>query len=311
MEIEDGECMAILGPSGCGKSTLLRIIAGLEEQDQGDVFYGLENMANKWPRHRGIGVVFENFALYPRKTDFNVLSYFKLGNKKISAKEEEVRIKVAARILGVDLKALLDRRPEQLSGGEQQRVAIARCITRDPKLFLLDEPFSNLDAKMRNDYRIELKKLIKHFKITTVYVTHDQKEGVSLGDRIAVMSEGRIQQIGTYKQLYDKPANIFVAEFFGNEKYKAINLIPGEFLGKENKIIGVRPENTAISTERKDKMLEARVEKAQYDPALKKSIVSFNMGGFFYTALTDKKQLKPMDAVFIHFKKSVEFDKSF
>ncbi|NOZ29121.1 MAG: ABC transporter ATP-binding protein [Chloroflexi bacterium] len=224
--VHDGEAMSIVGPSGCGKSTLLRIIAGLEQPDRGRVLYDGRDMADVPPRDRGIGMVFQNYALYPHWDAYDNLGFF----FRLRKREREIapRVREAAEILGVDFKYLLARKPPTLSGGERQRVAVGRCIIRDPKLFLFDEPLSNLDAKLRSNTRVQIRRLLNRFRVTTIYVTHDQAEAVAMGDRIAVMREGRIVQVGTFRDLYDRPVNTFVASFFG---VPPMNFLSGRIQG--------------------------------------------------------------------------------
>mgnify|MGYP002031746007 FL=1 len=226
LDIKDGESIAILGPSGCGKSTMLRVIAGLimlETPNSGTIQYGEENWTELNAKDRRVGIVFQNYALYPHMHSKKNLGFF----FKMHKREEEVdeRVEVVSKMMGVGFDQLLERRPKALSGGQQQRVAIARCIVRDPTVFLFDEPLSNLDAKLRTRTRVEIKRLLRRFKITTVYVTHDQTEAQAMGDRIAVMQAGKIQQLGTYREIYDDPANMFVAGFVGAPP---MNLIPGK-----------------------------------------------------------------------------------
>ena len=214
LTVEDGETMAIVGPSGCGKSTLLRVVAGLETQDEGDVYYDDENVNDVKPKDRGIGMVFQSYALYPHmKGEGNLGFFFRV--RKRAPEEMMERIRITSEIMGIGFEALLDRKPGTLSGGQQQRVAIGRCIVRDPRLFLFDEPLSNLDAKLRTSTRIEIKRLLHRFHITSLYVTHDQTEAITLGDRIAVMRAGKMEQIGTYHEITTNPVNAFVAEFLG------------------------------------------------------------------------------------------------
>ena len=211
--VEDGETIAIVGPSGSGKSTLLRVVAGLEQADGGRVLYDDRDMTEVPPKDRGIGMVFQNYALYPHMESRTNIGFFLVVRKRESEIPERVRI--VSDIMGVGFDKLLEKKPKQLSGGQQQRVAIARCIARDPDLFLLDEPLSSLDAKLRVRTRVEIKRLLNRFAITTLYVTHDQVEAIALGDRIAVMRRGRIEQIGTYWEVHDQPRNVFVATFVG------------------------------------------------------------------------------------------------
>lgn len=213
LTVENGETVSIVGPSGCGKSTLLRVVAGLEHPDSGRVLYDGQDMANVPPKDRGIGMVFQNYALYPHMESRLNLGFFFLVRKR--EKEIPERVRITSEIMGVGFDQLLDRKPKQLSGGQQQRVAIARCIVRDPSLFLLDEPLSNLDAKLRVRTRVEIKRLLRRFAITTLYVTHDQTEAIALGDRIAVMNRGKVEQVARYSELHEKPKNVFVATFIG------------------------------------------------------------------------------------------------
>ncbi len=222
LEIRHGETMGILGPSGCGKTTLLRAIAGLVHLDAGTVTFDGEDMRDILPGDRGIGIVFQNYALYPNMTSYQNVGFFLHVRKR----DEEIpeRVREVSRVMGVGFRQLLGRHPGQLSGGERQRVAVARCIARDPKLFLFDEPLSNLDAKLRIQTRGELKRLITRYKVTGVYVTHDQTEALALCDRIAVMSEGKIEQVGTPQHLYSHPNSTMVATFFG---HPPMNLLHG------------------------------------------------------------------------------------
>jgi len=228
LTIHHGEVMSIVGPSGCGKSTLLRVIAGLESPDHGRVLYDGRDMAEVPPKDRGIGMVFQNYALYPHWDAYGNLGFF----YRLRKREQEIdpKVREAAEILGVSFKYLLARKPPTLSGGEQQRVAIGRCIVRDPKLFLFDEPLSNLDAKLRSDTRVQIRRLLNRFRVTSVYVTHDQTEAVAMGDRIAVMRQGRIVQVGSFRDLYDYPVDTFVASFFG---MPPMNFLPGHIEGDE------------------------------------------------------------------------------
>ena len=223
LTVRDGETLAIVGPSGCGKSTLLKIVAGLEEPESGRVLYDGRDMSGVKPGDRGIGMVFQSYALYPHmKGEGNLGFFFKIRRRP--SEEMMERIKITAEIMGLGFDELLPRAPRTLSGGQQQRVAIGRCIVRDPSLFLFDEPLSNLDAKLRARTRVELKRLLRRFHITSIYVTHDQTEAITLGDRIAVMREGKIEQVGTYQELHDQPANAFVAGFVG---LPPMNLVEG------------------------------------------------------------------------------------
>lgn len=222
LTVRPGEILCILGPSGCGKTTLLRIIAGLLEPTHGDVFYDNENIKDIPLAERGVGMVFENYALYPHLPSVENIGFF----LRLRKREHEVpeRVREISELMRIDLAPLLSRKPPTLSGGEQQRIAIARCLARDPRVFLFDEPFSNLDAKYRTSARIELKRLLQRYQVTSVYVTHDQVEAIALADRIVILNHGKLEQIGTYRHLYETPRNIFVAGFLGNP---AMNLFSG------------------------------------------------------------------------------------
>lgn len=213
LEVCDGECLAVVGPSGCGKSTVLRMIAGLEPLTSGTLRIG-ERIVNDVPAsERDIAMVFQNYALYPHMTVAQNLA-FALEIRKVPAAERAARVAEVAEALGI--AGLLKRRPAQLSGGQRQRVAMGRAIVRRPQIYLMDEPLSNLDARLRVEMRTELKRLHQRLAVTTVYVTHDQVEAMTLGDRIAVMRDGRLQQLGTPEMLFNEPANVFVAEFIGS-----------------------------------------------------------------------------------------------
>jgi ABC-type sugar transport system ATPase subunit len=226
LTIRDGEVLAILGPSGCGKTTLLRVIAGLQKPDSGEITYDAVPLEDIPMTERGIGMVFQNYALYPHMPAYDNIGFYDLIRKQPEKIPD--RIRKIVDVMGVDLKHLLGRKPPTLSGGEQQRVAVARCLARDPKLFLFDEPLSNLDAKLRTETRIQIKRLLKHYSITSVYVTHDQMEAIALADRIAIMRRGKIEQAGTFRTLYDAPQTMFIADFFGTPP---MNLFPGHVFG--------------------------------------------------------------------------------
>jgi len=261
VEIEDGEFVVLVGPSGCGKSTLLRIIAGLESITSGEIAIGETIVNNLPPKDRDIAMVFQNYALYPHMTVADNMA-FSLRMKKASKSETAERVDRAAKILG--LTELLDRYPRQLSGGQRQRVAMGRAIVRDPQVFLFDEPLSNLDAKLRVAMRTEIKALHQRLKTTTVYVTHDQIEAMTMADRIVVLHDGVVEQVGSPLELYDRPANLFVAGFIGSP---AMNFargkvaggrfvsqggvalpLPHGFAGKDGAevVYGIRPEHFAI-----------------------------------------------------------------
>ncbi len=257
LSIEDGEFMILVGPSGCGKSTALRMIAGLEDISSGELKIGGETVNERSPKDRDIAMVFQNYALYPHMT---VRENMGFALKLAGTDKDEINRKVEDAAQTLDLTQHLDRRPANLSGGQRQRVAMGRAIVRDPKAFLMDEPLSNLDAKLRVQMRTEVAKLQSKLETTTVYVTHDQTEAMTLGDRVAVMRAGVLQQVGTPAELYEHPVNLFVAGFIGSP---AMNFMPAEVsggtvklpigeaeLGEEGRgvedgpvIAGLRPEN--------------------------------------------------------------------
>lgn len=228
--IENKEFIVLVGPSGCGKSTTLRIIAGLEEASEGDVYIGDQLVNDIPPKDRNIAMVFQNYALYPHMTVYDNMA-FGLKLRKYPKPEIETRVREAAGILGIE--KLLQRRPRELSGGQRQRVAVGRAIVRKPLVFLFDEPLSNLDAKMRVQMRTEIKKLHIKLQTTMIYVTHDQTEAMTMGDRIVVMKDGLIQQIAEPITLYDKPVNRFVASFIGSPP---MNFVKGAVIKKDGKL---------------------------------------------------------------------------
>jgi multiple sugar transport system ATP-binding protein len=272
LEIKDKEFIILVGPSGCGKSTTLRMIAGLEEITEGELYIGNRLVNDVAPKDRDIAMVFQNYALYPHMTVFENMA-FGLKLRKTPKEEIKRRVQEAAEIL--DIEHLLDRKPKALSGGQRQRVALGRAIVREPKVFLLDEPLSNLDAKLRAQMRTELSKLHVKLQTTFIYVTHDQTEAMTMADRIVVMKDGFIQQVDTPQHLYDKPCNMFVAGFigspqmnffevsltedsgktyveFGGDEYRRVYKIElpeskctpavKEYIGKDV-MLGIRPEN--------------------------------------------------------------------
>ena len=251
LEIQDEEFLVLVGPSGCGKSTLLRMIAGLEEITEGEIIFDGKAINNVEAKDRNIGMVFQNYALYPHMNVRENMS-FGLKIRKVDKETIHEKIQKTAEILG--LTDLLDRKPKQLSGGQQQRVALGRAIVRNPKLFLMDEPLSNLDAKLRVQMRTEIKRLQNRLKTTTVFVTHDQTEAMTMGSRIVVMKEGVIQQVGTPQEVYERPSNRFVAEFIGSPKMNFATRKIDEkgkisFDKNAETIIGIRPENLKITDE--------------------------------------------------------------
>jgi multiple sugar transport system ATP-binding protein len=262
LEINDGEFMVLVGPSGCGKSTALRMLAGLEKVTDGRILIGDRVVNNVAPQSRDIAMVFQSYALYPHMTVYDNLA-FGLRNQKVPKSEIDRRVRRAADIL--DLDPLIKRKPKQLSGGQRQRVALGRAIVREPVAFLMDEPLSNLDAKLRVQTRAQIMKLQNDLGTTTIYVTHDQVEAMTMGDRIAVMSLGVLQQVGTPEDVYTNPVNVFVAGFIGSP---AMNLVPATLLdgvGGEGRITGFRPEHIDLGNGRPDTIpFTARIEVVEY-----------------------------------------------
>jgi len=230
LEIPDKQFTVLVGPSGCGKTTCLRLIAGLEEATAGDIFIGERRVNDVPPKDRDIAMVFQNYALYPHMSVYDNMA-FGLRLRKYPRHEIDRRVKEAAGMLGIE--SLLERKPKQLSGGQRQRVALGRAIVRDPQVFLMDEPLSNLDAKLRVQTRAEIKKLHARLKTTTVYVTHDQVEAMTMGDVIVVMKDGLVQQMDSPLELYEKPANQFVAGFIGSP---AMNFVPAKLRESAGKV---------------------------------------------------------------------------
>lgn len=310
LTIPEGQTLAVVGPSGCGKSTLLRVIAGLEPDYQGHVFYDDQPMEDIPPRDRYIGMVFQNYALYPHfEGRGNLAFFFRL--RRISDEETEERIRITSEIMGIGFHELLRRKPGTLSGGQQQRVAIGRAIVRNPRLFLFDEPLSSLDAKLRAQTRVEIKRLLRRFQITAIYVTHDQVEAMTLGDQIAVMQTGRIEQVGTYQSLRQKPVNMFVAGFLGSPP---MNLFDGGVIGEEGLnlgeiivplpdtikaqlhpgqavTLGVRPEAALVITNSRPAPeglhLRGVVEVVQPDFARRTQLAYTRTGALFYAATAE------------------------
>ncbi len=257
LEIKDGEFMVLVGPSGCGKSTTLRMLAGLEEVNDGQIFIGDKDITKLPPKDRDIAMVFQNYALYPHMSVADNMA-FALKMAKMPEKERKQRVDEAARIL--NLTEYLDRKPKALSGGQRQRVAMGRAIVRQPQVFCMDEPLSNLDAKMRVQTRTDIAKLQADLGVTTVYVTHDQVEAMTMGDRVAVMKDGYLQQVDTPLNLYDRPVNLFVAGFIGSPAMNLMSataqngqakigdyLVPVDEVAaqrmKGDIVVGVRPES--------------------------------------------------------------------
>ena len=270
LAVGDGEFLILVGPSGCGKSTALRLLAGLDKPTSGQVRIAGRDVTRLTPGERDIAMVFQNYALYPHMSVYQNLAYG-LRQRRTPRQEVDRRVRETATLL--DISELLDRKPGQLSGGQRQRVAMGRALVRRPQAFLLDEPLSNLDAKLRTQVRGDLKRLHRELQVTSIYVTHDQVEAMTLGDRICVMSQGEVQQIGTTDEIYNRPANTFVAGFMGSPP---MNLVPGEVRGgtvhvagaavtdcpttDRRVIVGFRPEDLRIGGPEVAGAIAARID---------------------------------------------------
>ena len=247
--VRDGEFVVIVGPSGCGKSTLLRMVAGLEPISEGEIRIGQRVVNDLEPAERDIAMVFQNYALYPHMSVFDNMAYG-LKIRRMDAQEIRRRVEHAASIL--ELSALLQRKPRQLSGGQRQRVAMGRAIVRQPQVFLFDEPLSNLDAKLRAQTRLEIQKLHRELGITSLFVTHDQVEAMTLAQRMMVMNAGRMEQFGTPEEVYDRPASTFVAGFIGSPPMNLLQSVPDAVAGTApavpaGQILGIRPEHLMLT----------------------------------------------------------------
>ena len=260
LDIGDGELIVLVGPSGCGKSTALRLVAGLEQLDAGRILLDGRDLGRVPPQDRDIAMVFQGYALYPHLTAREIIA-FPLKMRRVARAERERKVAEVAQMLG--LAALLDRQPAEMSGGEQQRVAMARAIVRSPKAFLFDEPLSNLDAKLRAELRVELAALVRRLGTTAIYVTHDQAEAMTMGDRVAVLRAGKLQQLATPREVYCQPANRFVAGFLGMPSCNLIEVscqagralapgltidLPGWLGDRTELVIGIRPEHLSLTT---------------------------------------------------------------
>ncbi len=306
LDIEDKEFVVLVGPSGCGKSTTLRMIAGLEDISDGELLIDGKRMNEVEPKDRDIAMVFQNYALYPHMSVYDNIA-FGLQLRKVPKDEIDKKVREAARIL--DLEELLDRKPKALSGGQRQRVAMGRAIVRRPKVFLMDEPLSNLDAKLRSQMRVELARLHKSLETTIIYVTHDQTEAMTLGSRIVVMKDGVVQQVDTPERLYDAPCNRFVAGFIGSPQMNMIEANCEErdgksvlrfagytltlddgraavlkaqgYLGKKL-ILGIRPEDLHEAAEGEDNVVSATLR--VYEMLGAEALLHFEMGDADWTA---------------------------
>ena len=308
LEVKDKEFLVLLGPSGCGKTTVLRCIAGLETPEEGEIYIGDRLVNDLDPKDRNVAMVFQSYALYPHMTVFSNLA-FPLENAKVSVEDIKSRVQEVARLLKIE--ALLNRKPKQLSGGQQQRVALGRAIVREPQVFLMDEPLSNLDAKLRIYMRAELKKLQKELGVTTIYVTHDQVEAMTMGDRVVILNEGVLQQTGSPDDIYFHPSNVFVAGFIGNPptNFFDCNLIEGvpytldtgefryplpEDLAKAAEqctsgvcVLGVKPQDVLVYKDAAGKkgLIKAQLEVTE--PLGEKQILDLKVGNYSVKAVVD------------------------
>ena len=319
LNIKDGEFIVFVGPSGCGKSTLLRIISGLEDLNEGTVLIDDLDVTDKIPYDRGLSMVFQSYALYPHMNVFDNIG-FSLKTSGVNSDILKKKVGEVAKIL--QLEDLLHRLPKQLSGGQKQRVAIGRAIIRKPKAFLFDEPLSNLDAALRVEMRLEISKLHKELGVTTIYVTHDQVEAMTLADKIVVLNEGKIIQIGSPHKLYNYPKNLFVAEFIGTPKMNILNCIKKEghiYLDKNKKTniktkkesiftLGIRPDNIEICKSEKN-ILSGHIKFCEYlgseqyvyvDCGINNKLIIVKIDPNFKVVLNEKIGLKFISK-FVHF----------
>ncbi len=319
LNIKDGEFIVFVGPSGCGKSTLLRIISGLEDLNEGTVLIDDLDVTDKIPYDRGLSMVFQSYALYPHMNVFDNIG-FSLKTSSVNSDILKTKVGEVAKIL--QLEDLLHRLPKQLSGGQKQRVAIGRAIIRKPKAFLFDEPLSNLDAALRVEMRLEISKLHKELRVTTIYVTHDQVEAMTLADKIVVLNEGKIIQIGSPHKLYNYPKNLFVAEFIGTPKMNILNCIKKEghiYLDKNKKTniktkkesiftLGIRPDNIEICKSEKN-ILSGHIKFCEYlgseqyvyvDCGINDKLIIVKLDPNFKVVLNEKVGLKFISK-YVHF----------
>ena len=302
IDLDDGEFLVLVGPSGCGKSTTLRCIAGLEPVTGGTIWIDGDNVNDKNPEERNIAMVFQNYALYPHMTSRENMEFGLKMATDLSAAERRERVEEAAEMLGIS--ELLDTKPKSLSGGQQQRVALGRAIVREPSVFLMDEPLSNLDAKLRTQMRTEIQQLQTELDVTTVYVTHDQTEAMTMGDRIAVLNAGRLQQIGTPLECYYEPQNLFVANFIGEPSMNLFDLevegsalVGGEIryelseeireriAGRDRVTLGIRPEDIEVADSDRSNAFAATVQVVE--PMGDQNFLHLDLGGSEVTAAVD------------------------
>jgi len=321
LEAKDKEFVVLLGPSGCGKTTALRCIAGLETPEEGDIYIGNRLVNDLDPKERNVAMVFQSYALYPHMTVFNNLS-FPLENMKVPKDEINRKVRQVAKLL--EIEALLNRKPKQLSGGQQQRVALGRAIVREPQAFLMDEPLSNLDAKLRVYMRAELKKLQKELGITTVYVTHDQVEAMTMGDKIAILKDGILQQFDPPSKVYSYPSNVFVAGFVGSPPTNFFDCIltedsvldakefkyplPKDFAEaaktatSEEVILGVRPQDVQVYRDAKVKDGLIRTNLYTVEPLGDMMILDLKVGDYLVKAVVSPDfEVEKVDKLWVKF----------
>ncbi|MEM2703144.1 MAG: ABC transporter ATP-binding protein [Candidatus Bathyarchaeia archaeon] len=325
LEVKDGEFLVLLGPSGCGKTTILRCIAGLEKQDEGEIYVGDTLVNDLPPKERDVAMVFQSYALYPHMTAYDNIA-FPLKVMGVAKVEIDERVKKVAELLRIS--HLLDRKPKQLSGGEAQRVALGRALIREPKAFLMDEPLSNLDAKLRIYMRAELKKLQKDLGITTIYVTHDQVEAMTMADRVALLNQGKLQQVGPPEELYHRPNNLFTAGFIGSPPMNFIackitrendkifldadvfklplenqlaEVLKERYIGK-SVVLGVRPEDILLDKEEKKGFIQSEV--FALEPLGDEVIVNLKLGETIFKVKENAEfRAKVGDKLWFAFKK--------
>ncbi len=304
LEIKDKEFIVFLGPSGCGKTTTMRMVAGLEDPTGGDILIDGERVNDIDARDRDVAMVFQSYALYPNMTIYENIR-FPLRMRNVPRDQQEKQVREAAAM--VELGDYLDRKPKALSGGQRQRAALARAIVRHPRVFLMDEPLSNLDAKLRLTMRAQLKHIQKRLQTTTIYVTHDQIEAMTLADRVAIMDRGRIQQLGTPDEVYNDPANVFVAGFIGSPPMNLIkgNIENGAFVAPEVKVpkvgkgnranvtLGVRPEDVAVA-----KTGSGHLNSKVYsiEPTGDQTLLAVDLGGKLVIARADRNYRQAIDS---------------
>lgn len=325
LEVKDGEFLVLLGPSGCGKTTILRCIAGLEKQDEGEIYVGDTLINDLPPKERDVAMVFQSYALYPHMTAYDNIA-FPLKVMGVAKVEIDERIKKVAELLRIS--HLLDRKPKQLSGGEAQRVALGRALIREPKAFLMDEPLSNLDAKLRIYMRAELKKLQKDLEITTIYVTHDQVEAMTMADRVALLNQGKLQQVGLPEELYHRPNNLFTAGFIGSPPMNFIECkitrandkifldadvfklplenqlaeVLKERYTNKSVVLGVRPEDILLDKGEKKGFIQSEV--FALEPLGNEVIVNLKLGETIFKAKENAEfRAKVGDKLWFAFKK--------